>query len=131
MTRLCFIGLKENEHTNYDFNYILNFPVLLKALLQSKKMEYYDKWVDCYTREARCYYYISGATLPDDYKTYTERPFFKDHQNAREKYTDTLWYTHNIRRFDYKGLPEELRNAIDGRYAEQQQGEKKMIEDVV
>jgi hypothetical protein len=129
-TNRCFIGLKENDYKGYDFYYILNFPVLLKALLQSKKMKTHGRRLEDGYDEAAKYYDISGVIIPEDYKTYKERSFFKDNEGAREKYIDTLAHTHNICRLDYIGLPKELRNVIDERYAEQQ-CEKKMIEDMV
>ncbi len=126
-TSRCFIQLGENDYTGYDFYYILNFPVLLKALLQSKKVATHGRMLEDGGDDAAQYYDISGAIIPKNYKMYKERPFFKDDEGARARYIDTLC-DHNICRLDYIGLPEKLRKAIDKKYAEQQ-CEKMIVEE--
>jgi hypothetical protein len=72
---------------------VLNFPVLLKAILRSKKIYEYGI--------SRNIYHIDGVTVPEDYK------FFKKY-SCCENY------------LSYDQLPNVLRQAIDEQYEEQQ-----------
>ena len=102
----CVFSIKENEIDHeYHCNWLLNFPVLLRAFLQSthvceKSITSWD-WVEVYD--------MGGVSIPEDYK------HFKSHVSAR-----FLHYQ------SYDNLYCCIRKAIDGRYA--QQREKLMIE---
>ena len=63
----CFIEAGENKDDVFSFNILCNFPVLMRAFLQSKKVrehlrDIHDGW------DHAQYYNISGVTLPKDYK---------------------------------------------------------------
>jgi hypothetical protein len=82
-----------------DYNKVLNFPVLLKAILGSTQTR---EFVDYPTSEK--IYEIKGITIPDDYKTFKPYIFRKNKNNCSS----------------YDQLDNNLKKAIDGRYAEQQ-----------
>ena len=106
----CVIGIKGKEKNGeYHFHWLLNFPVLLKAFLQSTEVSENNSrhW------DVLEVYNLSGVTIPEDYKS------FKRHLSA-----DFLHY------MSYDNLYSCLKSAIDGRYKEQQR-EKKMIENMV
>ncbi len=131
----CFICLDENDVDKvYDFYYFFNFPALVKAFLQSSTVRYHERsFAD--GQDYANYYDISGVTIPEDYRTYKAHPFFqychcdKAHPFFQychcdnEKFCDRLTRKYRYPFSAYNQFPEELRNAIDNKYA-QQQGEK-------
>jgi hypothetical protein len=91
-----------------SFMEILNFPLLIRSILQSKQIE--EKKMDDVLEELyERKHYIRWVTLPDDYKT------FKQHTRLESEFTS------------YDCLPVDSRQAFDERYQEQQH-DKKMIE---
>jgi hypothetical protein len=111
----CVIGIKEKEKIHeYNFHWLFNFPILLKAFLLSTEVTEVC-WSKARYKDSNDVevYNMSGVTIPEDYKS------FKRHLSA-----DFLHY------MSYDSLYSCLKSAIDERYKEQQRG-KKMIEDMV
>jgi hypothetical protein len=132
----CFIELEEdkgkvNAEEVYDFYYIFNFPVLMKAFLQSTQVRSYardfkDGW------DHAKYYDISGVTIPEDYKTYKQHSHFKCTSLSESYFDLTYDALTRTRRYPfstYEAFPERLKKAIDKKYAEQQR-EKRIIRDI-
>ncbi len=107
----CFIELENLMYC--DFGYLLEFPALVRAFLQSthvytklmtfvnrKSSPLHEKYE---TKEEVKMYNIKGVTIPDDFKLYKERYAYKSFL---------------CENFDQ--LPEPIKNAILAKYAEQQ-----------
>jgi hypothetical protein len=100
-----------NDNAVYGGSYISDFPVLLKAWLQSKIVRISESCNACNSKV----YNINGVTLPDDYK------FFKKYEgwmNYCDQQESSLMNS-VVKSYDF--LPYELRRFIDAKYAKQQQ----------
>jgi hypothetical protein len=100
-----------------SFHILLDYPVLMKAFLQSKPMyisggfERHPDWMKEYR--------LNGVTLPEDYKTFKKRI-------ELEKVEEMLYRYIYDRSISYDSLDPEIRKAIDDHYEKQQR--EKVIE---
>jgi hypothetical protein len=95
-------------NTVYPGSCFFNFPVLLKAWLQSKIVRISKPYNACKSKV----YNINGVTLPYDYRTFKKHVGWKNYC-ARRTVDNTAT--------SYDSLSADLRDAIDAKYAKQEQ----------
>lgn len=104
----CVIGINKNGvEEEYRFDFLLSFPALLKAFLQSTQVSTKGRT----SGETIEVYNIGGVTIPENYK------------DCKKNMLGDMRYESYDKFYSY------MREAIDKKYTEQQQSEKKMIED--
>ncbi len=122
--RCCFYYYTNPDdsfsYCEHDLFLLLQYPVLVKAFLQSTKVIINDC---CRNYDQIKKFGITGITIPEDYKLFKKSTGLEQVEEKRYMHKYSLYTS-------YDSLKPELRKAIDDQY-EKQQGEKLMIEDVV
>ncbi len=91
---------------------LLQYPVLAKVFLQSKKV---NVTYCCGQYDQVKTFCITGVTIPEDYKLFKKSAGLENYVREYSTYTS------------YDSLDAELRKTIDDQY-EKQQAEKKVVE---
>ncbi len=97
-------------------NILLQYPVLVKAFLQSKLVQADYGCSHPHHCDGSNYYHLNGVTLPDDYKTFKKSMRWEQVERMLLHVRDYSNFT------SYDSLPDEVRKAIDYHYEEQQRG---------
>lgn len=109
-SRCCYVSLNNNNRR--CMSALLNYPVLLKAVLNSTVVAKRKKRINSYTRDIFLNYSLEGVTLPDDYKQY----------DVFDEITAIIGNPASLRQGDpWEYLDPILRLAIEKLYNEQQE----------